>query len=64
MIADKMKKYISFSGFFTLFAPLILVNTIISLVIISPLMKSGCQGNNFHAFFEIDSLSRQKQNSL
>ena len=50
MIADKMKKYISLDGFFALFAPLILVNTIISLVITFPLMKSGYQGNDFPAF--------------
>ena len=45
-----MKKYISLDGFFALFAPLILVNTIISLVITFPLMKSGYQGNDFPAF--------------
>jgi len=45
-----MKKYISLRGFFALFVPLILVNTIISLVITFPLVRSGYQGNGFPAF--------------
>jgi membrane-anchored protein YejM (alkaline phosphatase superfamily) len=50
MIPEKLKKYISVRSFFALFVPLILVNTIISLMVTFSLVRSGYQGNSFSSF--------------